>query len=77
VVTSEIVLKIPLARITSGLKPTPSSAIVRPKFDRQRSERLDHVFADAAGRWLVAAFEINADELPQRLVIWKDSIREV
>jgi len=47
-------LKIPLARITSGLKPTPSSAIVRPKFDRQRSERLDHVFADSGGsslRW--------------------------
>jgi hypothetical protein len=36
-----------------------------------RPKRVDHVYADPAGHWLAAAFEIDADATPQRLLVYK------
>lgn len=33
--------------------------------------RLNRIFADPAGRWLAATFEVDSDATPQRLLIWK------
>jgi len=50
---------------------TPIFRIAAPQPSPSAPERLDHVFADFAGHWLAAAFEVNSEVAPQRLVIWK------
>ena len=49
----------------------PIFRIAAPSSDSGTQERLDHILTDSTGHWLAAAFEVNSDTQPQRLVIWK------
>jgi hypothetical protein len=50
---------------------TPIFRVAAPQPTVPSSGRLHTLFADPAADWLAAAFEVQSDSNPQRIVIWK------
>ncbi|WP_206170892.1 toll/interleukin-1 receptor domain-containing protein [Phragmitibacter flavus] len=52
-------------------KPVFRIGVELPPAAAAPDSRLDHVYTDDAGHWLAASFEVNSEDKPERLLIWK------